>query len=151
MHSSSHTADLRDAAPGLSPRILGEAKRKKIDTQKVDLVMASLMSVSSLIGEMAPGVHNQARNAYSVCLSFPHLQQLYFETVLRRPKASWGRSTPRYAGYFNAFDVCCKLMDCYPYDPDSVPATRLRVILVMQFFHLFRYVDLARTYRVLLV
>ena len=114
----------------------------------VDSTLEQLISVWSDLG--VKSVH-QARNAYSACVLFPQLEAIAHHPIVRKLKQQWNVSVPRYAAFYDAFDVFCKLMSRHTYDPSSVENIRLRLIISWRFLGLFQSVDLARAYRVVAV
>ena len=60
-------------------------------------------------------------------------------------------SQSRDGAFYDAFDVFCRLISRYKYDPTSVESVWLRLILSWRVLGLFRSVDLARAYRVVAI
>ena len=86
----------------------------------------------------------EARCAYAALLLFSGAQALRFEPILKGIKKRWNYSVPRYVVYYDV----PKLLQQLPYlEARTESQVRLRLILVLRFFALFRGIDLERTKR----
>ena len=106
---------------------------------------APLWRVALTVKEMAKENANEARNVYSALLLFPSMQQLRYDPSLKKTKRLWGSSEPKYSYFFDVRILVQKLLD------DPIPTTekglRIRAIVVLRIFGLFRSIDLARSTR----
>ena len=113
---------------------------------RLDLSLAPLEQVASLLITLHHVSPSQARNAYAGLLLIPELGQLRFCTLLQPYKRVWGASTPKYAAFWSAQTVFQRLV-AQPLNWHSIAEVRDRLILVWRLLHLSRSVDLARLYR----
>ena len=86
----------------------------------------------------------EARCAYAALLLFSGAQALRYEPILKGIKKRWNYSVPHYVVYYDV----PKLLQQLPYLVARTESeVRLRLILVLRLFALFRGIDLERTKR----
>ena len=73
-----------------------------------DFSTCSILEVSALVLELSKVSLAQARNAYSGLLLIPGLDQLRFAPLLQGVKRLWGKSQPKYAGFWDASPILQK-------------------------------------------
>ena len=66
----------------------------------LDLSLAPVEQVASLLITLHHVSPSQARNAYAGLLSIPELRQLRFCTMLQPYKCVWGLSSPKYTAFW---------------------------------------------------
>ena len=95
---------------------------------------------------------SMARNLYSALCLFPCLSQLRFEPTLKAVKRNWGAAVPRYHTFYRVQPLINALAKSVIWDSElTEKALRLRAILALRFFCLFRGIDLARAKRDLVI
>ena len=114
--------------------------------KKLTLKTCTLLEVSALVLDLSKISLHQARNAYSGLLLVPGFEQLRFAPLLKGVKKVWGKSQPKYAGFWDASPLLKKLAQD-PVDWGSVVAVRLRLILSLRLVQFLRSVDLSRVFR----
>ena len=89
---------------------------------------------------------NEARNAYSAFAMVPGYEALKFSPLLKRCKASWSVSSPKYSDFWDGAKVLTRLSKCL-FNWESVQAVRDRLILCLRLVHLCRSIDLQQSWR----
>jgi integrase len=90
-----------------------------------------------------------ARNAYSALLLLPCCHQLRYEPTMTPLKRRWNKNTPRYDVFYDIEPLLQKMLDAP--EPVDIVDVRLRAILLLRLLCMYRGIDLARTYRPIIV
>ena len=79
-------------------------------------------------------------------LLIPGWEHLKFSSLLKPCKKLWNISEPKYAEFWSATNVLQRLSQI-PLDWSSIKQVRGRLIMSLRLLHLYRSIDLERTYR----
>ena len=77
-----------------------------------DPATLSLQGIASEIAFMASVNLNEARNAYSAFAMVPGYEALKFSPLLKRCKASWSVSSPKYSDFWDGAKILTRLSRC---------------------------------------
>ena len=88
-----------------------------------DPATLSLQGIASEIAFMASVNLNEARNAYAAFAMVPGYEALKFSPLLKRCKASWSVSSPKYSDFWDGAKVLTRLSKCL-FNWESVKAVR---------------------------
>ena len=102
--------------------------------------------VASWILKFSERYPHEARNAYSCLMLVPGCEHIHFTQIIKKCKAAWENSGPKYGDFWDAKKVLHRLLQ-EPLDWRNVAALRDPCLLVLRLLHLCRSVDLARSYR----
>ena len=89
---------------------------------------------------------SEARHAYSAMLLMPGYNTLRFHTLLTACRKRWNKHNVRYPYFWDPTKKVQTLLQA-PLDWGNMKRIRARLIMSLRLFHLFRSIDIARTFR----
>ena len=112
----------------------------------VCLLDCGVDDVACCLSALAAHSSADARCAFALMTNLLGLHMLRFNPLLLEAKKQWNQSVSKYADFWDMHSVLHRLGKMH-LNWASVEQVRLRLLLSLRFFHLFRSIELARCFR----